>query len=209
MDTMVMKGNTVEEATEAALKVLGVKREDVEVKVLKEGKTGVLGVFGVEAAEVEVSIKGSSKDFALSFLQGILDRTGFMALVSVSKGENEDVSLSIRGEDMGRIIGKEGATLDALQSIVGVAASRKAGRKVRVTVDAEGYRDKQKQSVEKLAREKAEEVKRTGKEVMLPPLTGRERLFVHLVLEKDPDVKTYSEGERDQRRLIIAPKGKE
>jgi spoIIIJ-associated protein len=206
MDAITMKGNTVEEAVEAALKVLGVQREGVEVKVLKEGKGGVLGVFGAEPAEVEVSVRGASKDFALNLLQGILDRMGFMALASVAKEEEGGVSLAIRGEDMGRIIGKEGATLDALQAIVGVAASKKAGRKVRVVVDAQGYREKQRQSVEKMAREKAAEVKKTGKEIMLPPLSGRERMYIHLALEKDPDVRTYSEGERDQRRLIIAPK---
>jgi len=206
MDKLIMKGNSVEDATNAALEVLKAKKEDVEIRVIREGKGGVLGIFGAEQAEVEVWPKASPSSFAQEFLQGILDRMKFMALASVTKEEIQGIEMNIRGEDMGRIIGKEGATLDALQIMVGIAASRRMARRVRVVVDAEGYREKQNKKTERLATEKAAEVKSTGKEIMLPPLSARERRVAHMVLQDDPKVKTYSEGIGSERRLIIAPK---
>ncbi|MEE8637718.1 MAG: Jag N-terminal domain-containing protein, partial [Candidatus Margulisiibacteriota bacterium] len=113
MKRMRMKGKTVDEAVSAALAVLGGEKDKSKVVIISEGKVGMLGVIGGEEAEVEVVLRESVEEDAKQVLQEILDKMAFLAVVEGQKDE-EGVQLDIKGEDMGRIIGKEGATLKAL-----------------------------------------------------------------------------------------------
>jgi len=205
MKTIKMKGKTVDEAVEGALAVLGAKREDVDVNVLNEGKGGVLGVFGGEEAEVEVKLKTEAAEEAKIRLQEILDKMGFVSLVSAKK-EGELVKVEIKGDDLGRIIGKEGATLEALQVLLSSMLSKSAKQRVRVLADAAGYREKRAKKTEQMAKEAAEKAEKTGKEVVLPPMPASERRLVHLYIQERAGVESFSKGERDGRRVVVVPK---
>lgn len=208
-DSVKMKAKTVEQAISLALEVLGKSREEVDVKVLSEGEGGVLGVFGGKDAEVDVSLKQSAGESARRLLQDILDKMEFITLVSVVEEGVEGVRLDIKGEDMGRIIGREGATLDALQYLTSIILGKKRGERIRVSIDAEGYRDKRKSKVEEDAEGIAIDVEKSGREVALPPLSSSERRLVHLFIqEKHPNLTSYSKGEGSGRRVFIAPQGK-
>ena len=210
MREVKMKGRSVEEAVEAALQVLGAAKDEVQVKVLKEGKGGVLGVFGGEEAEVEVTLKEDSTEKGKRILQEILDKTGFLTIVSAAKGEEGRLSLEVKGEDLGRIIGRDGATLDALQTIVSAILSRSTRKRELVSIDAAGYRKRRGEKLRRVAEEAITEALEKGREVVLPPMSARDRREVHLTAQEDGRTISYSKGEGGDRRVVIAPaKGEE
>lgn len=205
MKKIRMKGKSVEDAAKAALEVLGGKREDANVLVISEGKPGMLGVLGGEEAEVEVVLKEGATADARQILQEILDKMAFVAVVE-GKLEEDVVRLDIKGEDMGRIIGKEGATLKSLEIILSSILRSIYGEKVGVSIDAGGYRQKREKALERLARDAADEVAKTGEEKALPHMSAGDRRVIHLFLRDNPKVTTFSRGEGRDRRLIIAPR---
>jgi spoIIIJ-associated protein len=157
-----------------------------------------------EATEVAAAQEVAAR--AQQFLQGLLQRLGVAAEVQVREVLPNEVHLEMTGEDLALLIGRYGATLDALQLLTAAAANRSAPQGAHVILDAEDYRARRRASLEKLARATAAKVRRTRREVVLPNLPAHERRIIHLALRDDPDVITYSEGEGNQRRLIIAPK---
>ena len=203
MKSVTMKGKNVDEAVSAALQVLGLTKEQVSVRVINEGKGGVLGVFGGEDAEVEVKEKLSHNELAKSFLQGILDRMGFVALADITGEENGRIMIEIKGEDMGRIIGKDGATLNALQSLVSTMTGRTVKERVRVTLDAEGYRNRRKGAIERITQEAVNDVERMEVEKILPPMSPADRRIVHMFVKDKTKLSSYSIGERSDRRVVI------
>ena len=204
MKKMQMKGKTVDEAVSAALEVLSGKKEDARVKVLSEGKSGMLGIGG-EEAEVEVVLREGVLADSKQALQDILDKMSFLAMVEGKEVEG-GAELNIKGEDLGRIIGKEGATLRALEILVSRIVGRLYDERIRVNVDAGDYKAKRDSALERLAKDAADEVAKTGQQKVLPQLDARDRRVVHMFLQEKPEVTTFSEGEGKERRLVIAPR---
>jgi spoIIIJ-associated protein len=197
--SVIMKGKTVEEAISSALQVLGKTMDEVDVRVITEPEGGVLGVFGGKEAEVEVTPKAAIGEHACAIVQEILDKMGFITLVSITKEDAEAIELEIKGEDMGRIIGKEGAALDSLQYLTSIILGKKRGARVRVIIDAEGYRERRKQKVIEDADMYAKEVEASGKEKSLPFLSSADRRLIHMhIQEAYPKLSSESRG---------APKG--
>jgi spoIIIJ-associated protein len=127
---------------------------------------------------------------------------------------NEEVNtivLGIKTSNPGVLIGRHGHTLDALQYIVNIIANKKIeeSKRRKIIVDIEGYKERREDIVSKYAHEKAEIVKKTGKNIALCYMNAVERRIVHLVLQKEPLLSTYSEGTEPFRRVIIAPKENE
>ncbi|MFA4858127.1 MAG: RNA-binding cell elongation regulator Jag/EloR [Candidatus Margulisiibacteriota bacterium] len=203
MKTIRMKGKNVEAAVRAATEVLGLASDQVVVRVINEGKGGVLGVFGGEDAEVEVVEKLSPEDTACSFLQDILDKMGLTAIAKVAGKEEDRYILDIKGENAGRIIGKDGAMLEALQVLVTTMASRAAKERVAVVIDAEGYRERRRHAIGRLVEETIRDVERLGVEKMLPPMSPADRRIVHLIVKENPKLTSFSVGERPNRRVVI------
>lgn len=205
MKKVIMKGKTVDDAVNSALQVLAISKEAADIRVLSEGKGAMLGLFGGEEAEVEVWEKLSTDELARVILQDILDRMGFTAIAKLNGIEEERVLLEVKGEDISRIIGKDGATLNALQLVVSTLASRSHKDKVRVTIDAEGYRQRRQNAIERLAQETIDDVLRLGIEKMLPPMNPADRRVVHMLVQRNPKLASFSVGERGERRVVIAP----
>jgi len=204
MKKAIMKGKNVEDATEAGLKVLGGDEANAKVIVLSKGKSGMLGMIGSEEAEVEVILKEGKKIDTQQILQEILDKMGFIAIVD-AKEEGDRVELSVKGEDLGRVIGKEGATLRSLELLVGSMASNLYNERVKVGIDAGDYREKRKQALERLAKDVADEVVKTGQEKAMPYLDARDRRTVHMFLKDQKGIATESVGEGADRKLIVKP----
>jgi spoIIIJ-associated protein len=205
-----MKGKTVDEAITMALQVLGRTRDEVDVSVLNEAEAGVLGVFGGKEAEVEVFPKMPLGEQAKAVVQDILDKMGFLTLVSIRSEEGDTVSLDIKGEDMGRIIGRAGSSIDSLQYLATLILSKKHSRRVRVLVDAEGYREKRQTMITQDAEAVAKEVESTGKEKAFPPMSAADRRIIHMYIQESfPNLSSFSKGEGSNRQVIIAPKGAE
>jgi spoIIIJ-associated protein len=206
MKKIKMKGKEVSEAVESAAKVLGVDREHLGYVVIGEGRSPVLGVFGGEEAEIEAWAKTGPGEEAKEVLQEILNMLGLMAVSELKSEVGTDVELNIKGEELGQVIGKEGATLKAIQTIITAMVSKGFKEKVRVYVDAGGYRERAVKALERLAIDAAEDVERTREEKVLPPMTAADRRVVHICLKDSEKVTTYSKGEGADRRLVIAPK---
>ena len=206
MKSIKMKGKNVNEAVEAALAVLVISKENASVKVINEGKAGMMGILGGEEAEVEVIAKEGAGEEANQALQTILDKMGFLAIAEIDSEDSEGVKLSVKGEDMGRIIGKEGAMLKSLEVVVGAIVRKVVGAPFRVRIDAGGYVDKREKVLQKLAADVAEEVEKTGQEKVLPYMEASDRRIMHIYLKDNPKIASHSVGEGKERRMVIGPR---
>ncbi len=162
-----------------------------------------------EDEEEEPDDAGDSLDAvtrrANRILGGLLARMGLDAQADVQSASEEEIVLNVQGEDLGIIIGAAGQTLNALQFVLNLMVNR-GGRRRRLTVDAEGYRERRRVKLEELARDHAQRAKSEHRPVILEGLRAAERRIIHTALQHDPGVVTYSEGEEPNRRLIITPR---
>ena len=146
---------------------------------------------------------------AIEFLHGTFSYMKIDVDISHEKrGSNYIINLS--GEKLGILIGKHGTTLDALQYLTNLSANRNVAydNRTRFILDVEHYRAKREETLKELADHLAEKVIRTGQSTKLEPMNRYERKVIHLALQENDQVTTYSEGEEPFRRLIIAPKKK-
>jgi spoIIIJ-associated protein len=129
----------------------------------------------------------------------------------ISNEEADTIVLGIKTSNPGVLIGRHGHTLDALQYIVNIIANKgiEETERRKIIVDIEGYKERREDIVSKYAHEKAEIVKKTGKKIALCYMNPVERRIVHLVLQEEPLLSTYSEGTEPFRRVIIALKENE
>jgi len=139
----------------------------------------------------------------------LTETTRLMDLVTdvvVVGQEPGEVTVEIRGKGLGMLIGRHGATLDALQMLAGLVANSGFEHGARVVVDAEQYRERRRQMLVEMAQQQADKAKESQQEVVIPDLKPFERRIIHLALKEDPEVETYSEGEGDERCIVISPR---
>jgi spoIIIJ-associated protein len=203
MEIIEKTGKTVEEALEAALAELGVDRDQVEYKVVEAPSKPLFGLLGGREAKVEVVLKKVNPvDTARAFLEKVTRAMGLTVSMSVS--EDEDcVTINLRGEDLGLLIGKHGQTLDALQYLMNLVAQRDARDRLRIVLDIEDYRKRRAETLEQLALRLADRAKRSGERVVLEPMTPHERKIIHMSLQSDSRIETFSEGQEPFRRVVI------
>ena len=137
-----------------------------------------------------------------AFLKDIADKMGIDLSFSVKEGD-ELVFVEITGKDTGTIIGKRGATLDAVQCLASYVVNKDKNKYVRVILDAENYRSKREKTLVNLAGRLAGKVERTRRPVTLEPMNPYERKVIHCTLQNHPRVKTRSEGKDPYRKVII------
>ena len=137
-------------------------------------------------------------------LSELLSAAGF--LVEVRRRPAKEMLFELIGDDVEPLLAGGGEGLSGLEVLVGRIASRQLGRPVYPRLDAEGFREHQRESLEELALRSAEEAKRTQRPQLLPPLSPAERRLIHLALAEDPEVETRSEGEGFLKRVAVRPK---
>jgi len=203
-------GKTVEEAIDLALMGLGVGREEVEVKILSEGKPGFLGI-GSEPARVRVRrIQPTNKaaSLAMETVSHILRSAGVVTTATLRNAHDPDAGgpvIDIQGEDSGLLIGRRGETMQALQFLVSLMVNRKTDEQVRVMVDVESYRARREKAVHDMAIRVAGKVASTGRSIALEPMSPSERRVVHMALADNPRVSTESIGSGNSRKVTIIP----
>lgn len=202
MKTVEAAGKTVEEAIEAGLRELGAPREEVQVEVLEAGSKGFLG-FGARLARVRLTWQQDAGRLAVEFLEQVFRVFGVTVRTEVSERDGY-LYVGCRGRGLGVLIGRRGETLDALQYLVNLAVRRRVGRQVRIILDVENYRQRREDTLVRLARRLSEKVKRTGNRVVLEPMSPHERRIIHMALQGDSQVCTFSEGEEPYRKVVIA-----
>jgi spoIIIJ-associated protein len=156
--------------------------------------------------------EGDVAEAAKGVLEALLDRLGLAAsIVSEVKpplgGEGAPVvSLNVKGDDLGILIGRRGQTLASLQHIVRLILAHQVKARVPVVIDVEGYKQRRYDALRALALRVAEQVKARGRQFVLEPMPAYERRIVHLTLADHPDVTTESIGDGEVRKVVIVPK---
>ena len=139
-----------------------------------------------------------------AFLTGLLEHMESSARIKVYQPEKGRYKVILEGEKLGALIGRRGETLDAIQQLTNYSVNRGERNRVRVHVDAEGYREKREQSLQRLALKVAGKVVKYRRSVTLEPMNAYERHVIHTALQDVAHVTTYSTGTEPNRRVIVA-----
>jgi len=139
-----------------------------------------------------------------ALLDEILDALDLDAELIVEERDDE-IAARVEGDELGLLIGRRGQTIDAVQLLCYRVAFRGRGERKRVSVDAAGYRERRRETVERQAERAADRALESGKEIELEPMSSTERKIVHDVLKDRPGLETFSEGEEPERCVIVAP----
>jgi spoIIIJ-associated protein len=215
-------GETVGEAKWHALRELeqlapGLDKSTVQFEVLSEGERGLLGVGYAPARVVATAEPGAApapppevdaSDAGASLrelLEKVTAAVGVRARIEVTE-DDEAVTGRLAGDDLGLLIGRHGQTIDAIQYLANVIAWREHGDERKdVVVDAAGYRERRRETLEALADRTAEHVKSSGEPAELEPMSSIERRIIHLRLKEAAGVSTRSEGEEPYRYVVVDP----
>ncbi len=200
-------GKTIDDALQQALLELGVTQERVTYEILEMPSRGFLGLIGTRPARLRVTMKKLSPiEKAMEFLQKLF--AAMRMEISMERREIEGgYVFELTGEALGVLIGKHGQTLDALQYLTNLAANRDLSQeKVRILLDIENYRKRREETLYRLAKRLADKVKRDGDQIVLEPMNRHERKIIHMALQEDRRIITYSNGDEPYRKVVIALK---
>lgn len=199
------EGKTADEALERICEEHDLRREDLEYTVL-DLKKRILGLIGREMVTVKAWKKKDGNKDPLKILEQICELAGLDCEATFYTQEDGLISVDISGKDLKIIIGKNGEVLDALQYLVNKIVNRGENTPKKVILDADGYRARKINNLKRLAARSAEEVKDTGKSVILNPMNAHDRRIIHLELKEDRDVFTRSLGEGPFKKVMIGNK---
>ncbi|MFL6066202.1 MAG: RNA-binding cell elongation regulator Jag/EloR [Gaiellaceae bacterium] len=220
--TVETTGETVGEAKWAALRELerlnpAVDKASVRFEVVTEGERGLLGVgyaparviATAEAAAVDpVNPPAPEQGDLAGDVRSLMERIAYELGVHCEVDVREDeagVRVECHGDDVGALIGRFGQTIDAVQYLITAIVARREGERIEVTIDAEGYRERRREMLERLAIRSAERARETGEPVELDPMSSVERKIVHLRLQDVADVETSSAGAEPNRYVVVSP----
>jgi len=198
-------GKTEDEAIQSALAELGCTRDQVSVEILERAKSGFLGI-GAAPAKIRVSFEEPDDIITLTenFLKGLLEKMGSDAVPVLEQKDENTIYVNLTGEKLGMLIGRRGETLDAIQHIANYAMNRVSEKHVHISVDAENYRSKREESLQRLAEKVAAKVLKYRKNMTLEPMNSYERHVIHTALQDYEGVSTFSTGTEPNRRIVVA-----
>ena len=158
----------------------------------------------IEVTEEELD---AIADTAIAALQDILKYFNVGEVtIDEYEGDEGELILDIIGDDLAILIGRHGRTLDALQFVVSAITVRSMGFRYPVIVDVEGYKSRQREKLESIARSTANKAASQHRSVKMRPMTPYERRIVHIALRDDDRVDTASEGEGSARHVVVVPR---
>jgi spoIIIJ-associated protein len=158
---------------------------------------------GAKKAPIDPAEDGKA-ELAAEMVSEIVSRMGLQLDVKIRE-DGEEVVIDIAGEDTGRVIGKKGQTIDALQFLINKIVNRFPEGRRHVLLDSGDYRQRREESLASLAQREAKRAIAQSRVVTLDPMTPRDRRVVHLSLAKFPGVSTRSDGQGTERRVRIIP----
>ncbi len=195
------EGDTVEEAIEHALTELEATREQVTIDIVNEPTKGILN-FGAKPAKIRATLKQDVSSAPETILKEVLSRMGIDAEVESSYIDGS-THLNIVTDSPALLIGKHGQTLDAIERLLNCIVNKASLVKRRVFVNTEGYRERREERLMEMAHQVAEKVRYTDRDVVLAPMSARDRRIIHVALKEDEVVSTYSQGEGEMRRIVV------
>ena len=229
----VFEGKTSTEAIERGLKELNLRKDEVEINILKDEKRSFFSILDPRVVKVEIikkeknekkelieeKIKKEKRAMSTAAIEKAKENISeflnvFLKQISKEKIEykisSDDyyITIEIIGEKTNSLIGYRGETLNALQTLISSIANKEIEEKVRVILDISGYKDKRKKVLEELADKISKTVIKTGKRVTLEPMPAYERKIIHSRLQGNKKVVTESIGEEPHRKIIVDLKRK-
>jgi len=224
----IFEGKTSTEAIEKGLKELKLKKEEVEINILKDEKRSFFSILDPRIVKVEiikkenveikakqeVRVKKEKKAMTLEAIEKAKNNINEFLNVFLKQISNENlefnilndeyyITVEIIGENTNNLIGYRGETLNAIQTLLSSIANKEIDEKVRVILDISGYKDKRKKVLEELADKISKTVIKTGKKVTLEPMPAYERKIIHSRLQNNKKVTTESVGEEPHRKIVV------
>lgn len=139
-----------------------------------------------------------------TFLTGLLERLEVPAEIKLQVNEAGIYQVELVGKNLGALIGRRGETLDAIQHLTNYAVNRGQSKRIRIHIDAENYRAKREESLQRLARKTAGKALKYRRNMMLEPMNAYERHVIHAALQSyNPAISTYSTGTEPNRRIVV------
>jgi spoIIIJ-associated protein len=219
MDSIEIEAKTVDEAISIACEQLKTPQKNLTIEVLQDAPSKIFAFMSNRKAKIRATLisgaqerrsnkPGINADIEARLketLETIVKYINASATVTVQRDES-GIVFNIMGDGSGLFIGKQGQTLDALQFILNKIKARYADDALPVTVDSEAYRARRTESLVSLARQLGDKAKKRKGPVTTNLLNPAERRIIHLALEKDAELTTWSKGEGVLKKVIIAPK---
>lgn len=213
MQSIETEAKTVEEAIIIACDQLKTTEENLKIEIIENPSNKLFSIFSSKKAKIKATLLNTNTKLNLNgsleklkdILEDIVKEIDANATVKVNTDEEEPV-LNIIGDGGGIFIGKKGMTLTALQFVLNKIRLNKLNDLPHVTVDSESYRSRHKNSLIALSKRLSEKAKKRNAPVSTNPLNSSDRRIVHMEMKKDPELTTWSKGEGNLKRVIIAPK---
>ena len=233
MNKILVTGKSIEEARKNAAAQLGADVDEIMIEVIENATSGFFGIITkpckiaawIEGDEEEIEApkpveikkeekpkkreraiaqdKTEGEKIAREFLSSTLSQMGVEAKLEITQTE-ETLEIVVSGENMGRVIGKRGETLDALQYLTSLIVNKDKEEYIRINLDSENYREKRTAALERLADKVADKVLRNKRNLTLEPMNAFERRVIHSRLQGNEKLTTYSIGEEPSRRIVVS-----
>ena len=158
----------------------------------------------VQPKEYAPAAPDSLEEKIETFVKGLLEHMSSDAVPHAAKTADDTYLVDLVGADLGILIGRRGETLDAIQHLTNYAVNRGQTKRVRINVDAENYRLKREEALQRLAVKVAGKVTKYRRNITLEPMNAYERHVIHAALQDHPDVTTFSTGTEPNRRIVVA-----
>lgn len=233
MNKILVTGKSIEEARKNAAAQLGADADEIMIEVIENATSGFFGIITkpckiaawIEGDEEEIieapkpvekkeekpkkkeraiaQDKTEGEKIAKEFLESTLSQMGIDATLDFTQTDDA-LEIVVSGENMGRVIGKRGETLDALQYLTSLVVNKDKEEYIRINLDSENYRAKRTVALEKLADKVADKVIRNKRNLTLEPMNAFERRVIHSRLQGNEKLTTYSIGEEPARRIVVS-----
>jgi len=220
--TIISEGKTTAEAIEKGLKIIGLPKELVEIKVIDDNKKSFFDILAPKVVKVELKEKEAKKpeefeiettekeleDARVKVEKFLKEFTEKLANGTTYKVEIKEkcIYVFVNGENVGNLIGYRGEALYALENILKAISNKESENRVIVRLDIENYKEKRIKTLQDVASKKARIVEKTGKMITLEPMQAYERKIIHSFLQENPKVETRSIGQEPRRRIVISKK---
>lgn len=203
MKEIITTGKTVDLAIEEACRQLQTAREKVEFEIIDLPKKGLFGLK-TYPAKVRVFVKENKEEMAVEYITAVLKAMGAQDFTAEANRDGENLKITLKGDDLGFVIGRRGETIDAIQYLASLAVNRLDGDYMRITIDSGNFREKREKTLESLARRLARNVVKSGRSMTLEPMNPYERRIIHATVATVEGATSSSIGEEPNRRVVIS-----
>ena len=214
MEVHEFEGRTEKEAIANAIEAMGLDEDEIDVEVVKTrsglfggGKVTIRVHVGEDEPVEELEPNTEQESEAAGFVSELLRHMGIEADLRIATREDDRVVLEMVSDDAGILIGRHGATLEAMQLLTNIACGRRHEDGPRVILDSEDYRYRREQNLTRMAMRVARDVQRSGRSQLLEPMNPFERRLVHTTISDLDDVSTASEGDGPYKQVRVTYTG--